>query len=185
MDTKHSAPATNRTAQRGFTLIESAIAMAVTAIVAAAAAPGLRDMIDARRLDGAAASLAADLRFVRTEAIAQRRPLRLSIRTTADASCWIVHTGAAADCTCGTDGVSVCTGGASAIKSVVLPSAERLAVMGNVGSIVFDPLHGTGTPAGTLRLVAANGRAIHHVVNVVGRVRTCSPGAAVPGHPAC
>ena len=185
MDTKHSTPANNRSAQRGFTLIESAIAMVVAAIVATAAAPGLRDVIDARRLDGAAASLAADLRFVRTEAIAQQRPLRLSLRTNAGASCWIVHTGAAAQCACGADGAAVCTGGAIAIKSVVLPSAERLAITGNVGSIVFDPLHGTSTPAGTLRLVAVNGRAIHHVVNVVGRVRTCSPGALVPGHPAC
>ena len=185
MDTKHSAPATKRTAQRGFTLIESAIAMVVTAIVAAAAAPGLRDVLDARRLDGTAASLAADLRFVRTEAMARQRPLRLSVRANAQASCWIVHTGAASECTCGAGGAAVCIGTASAIKSVLLSSAERLSITGNVGSIVFDPLHGTSTPAGTLRLVTANGRAIHHIVNVVGRVRTCSPGASVPSHPAC
>ena len=54
----------------------------------------------------------------------------------------------------------------------------------NVASIAFDPLHGTSTPTGTLRLVDGRGRAVHHVVNVMGRVRSCTP-AGVPGWRAC
>ena len=128
--------------------------MAVTAIVAATAAcPALRDVIDARRLDGAATRLAADVQFVRTEAVARNRAIRLSFHASADATCWIVHTGAAAQCSCDASGAAVCSGGARAIKSVVLPSNERVGVAANVASIVFDPLHGTSTPTGTLRLV--------------------------------
>jgi type IV fimbrial biogenesis protein FimT len=53
-------------------------------------------------------------------------------------------------------------------------------VQANVASILFDPLHGTSTPTGTLRVVADSGRAVHHVVNIMGRVRTCSPAGAAP-----
>ena len=61
------------------------------------------------------------------------------------------------------------------IKTVVLAAADRVSVGANVASIAFDPLHGTSTPTGTLRLVDAGGRAVHHVVNVMGRVRSCTP----------
>ena len=79
----------------------------------------------------------------------------------------------------------MCDAGALAIKSVVLPGAEHISVAGNVGSIVFDPLHGTSTPSGTLRVVDARGRAVHHIVNVLGRVRSCSPQRALPSYPSC
>jgi len=183
MDTKHAG---SLFSQRGLTLVETAIVVALTAIVAATAAPSLAGFIDARRLDGAASRLAADIQFVRSEAIARNRALRLSFHTTANAStCWVIHTGPAAQCECSDDGAAVCNGGAAAIKAAVLPAGERVALAANVGSIVFDPLHGTSTPTGTLRLLAPGGRAIHYVVNVVGRVRSCSPGAAVLGYRAC
>jgi type IV fimbrial biogenesis protein FimT len=54
-----------------------------------------------------------------------------------------------------------------------------------VASVLFDPLHGTSTPAGTWRVIGTGGRAVHHVINVMGRVRSCSPQAAVPGYRAC
>ena len=68
---------------------------------------------------------------------------------------------------------------------MVLPAGERVRVTANVGSIAFDPLHGTSTPTGTLRLVDARGRAVHHIVNVMGRVRSCTPGGAVNGYRPC
>lgn len=171
--------------QRGLSLIEICVAIAVVAIVAASAGPSFAALIDARRLDSAATRLAADLELVRNEARARNRALRLSVQAIAGATCWVVHTGPAAQCTCQADGPALCTGGATEIKTVVLPAAERVALAGNVASIAFDPLHGTSTPTGTLRLVDARGRAIHHVVNVVGRVRSCSPAGAIAGYPAC
>ena len=185
MATTHDAHDTGKNRQHGLTLLEVAIVVAITAIVAAAAAPSFTALIDARRLDSAATRLAADIQFARSEAIARNRSLRLSVLTGAGASCWIVHSGAAAECRCSGDAGAVCGGGARAIKSVVLPGNERVGVAANVASIVFDPLHGTSTPTGTLRLVGARGRAVHHVVNVVGRVRSCSPDGAVPGYSPC
>jgi type IV fimbrial biogenesis protein FimT len=60
-----------------------------------------------------------------------------------------------------------------------------VAVHANVASVLFDPLHGTSTPTGTLRLVGSGGREVQHVVNVMGRVRSCSPLGAVPGYRPC
>ncbi|MGZ5734118.1 MAG: hypothetical protein ACXWJA_18675, partial [Caldimonas sp.] len=68
--------------------------------------------------------------------MARNRTLRLSIRKGVDATCWIVHTGGALDCSC-TAASTVCTGEALATKSVALPSTERVVVSGNVSSIVF------------------------------------------------
>jgi type IV fimbrial biogenesis protein FimT len=181
MGTKHD----HRHSQRGLTLIEAAIVLVVTAIVAATAAPALSKLIEARRLDAAAHQLAADVQLVRSEAVARNQPIRLSFHGDSQSTCWVVHTGAAAQCSCaGGSGPAVCTGGANEIKTVVLGAAERVTVQANVASMLFDPLHGTATPAGTLRLVDGNGRAIHHIVNVMGRVRSCTP-SGVAGWRAC
>ena len=185
MDTKHDETERCTRRERGITLIELAAVLAITAIVAATAVPDLGALIAMRRLQGAASSLAADLQFARSEALARNRSLRLSVRSGADASCWIVHTGAAGACDCSVSAEVVCMPDASAIRSVVLPVVDRLSVAANVGSIVFDPLHGTSTPTGTLRLVDRRGRSVHHVVNIVGRVRSCSPAGVVPGYPVC
>ena len=40
-------------------------------------------------------------------------------------------------------------------------------------------------PTGTLRVLGSQGRAVHHVINVMGRVRSCTPLGAMPGYRAC
>lgn len=170
---------------RGLTLVELAVVVAVVGIAASVAVPGLRDLVDSRRLIGTAARLAADVQFARSEAVSRNRTLRLGFQSIAGASCYVVHTGAAGQCRCALAGPAACTGGAAEIKTVVLADADRVTVDANVASMVFDPRHGTITPAATLRTIDARGRAVHHVVNVMGRVRSCSPGAAVAGFRAC
>ena len=183
MDTKHDTQRRPRR-QHGFSLIEAMVLVAVTATVATAAVPSLVAFIDGRRLDAVATALAADVQFVRTEAVARNRPIRISFHADGANTCWVVHTGAAAECSCGDAAPAVCTAGAGEIKTVVLAAADRVSVRANVASIAFDPLHGTSTPTGTLRLVDTGGRAVHHVVNVMGRVRSCTPNG-VPGWRAC
>src|SRR5438270_250139 len=101
MATKQRATPIGSSGQRGLSLLEVAIVVAIVAIVAAAATPSFTRLVDARRLDGAATRLAADIQWVRTEAIARDRALRLSVLADGGASCWVVHTGAAGDCRCG------------------------------------------------------------------------------------
>ncbi|MES2098225.1 MAG: GspH/FimT family pseudopilin [Pseudomonadota bacterium] len=176
---------TSPSVQRGVTLIEAGIVLAVIAIAAGAAAPGMQDLIDARRLDGAATQLATDIQFIRTEAVARNEALRLSFHATSAGSCYVVHTGNADQCSCSAAGPAQCSGAAREVKTVTIAAAERVTLQANAASVLFDPLHGTSTPTGTLRLTGAGGRAIHHVINVMGRVRSCSPQAAVPGYRAC
>jgi len=171
--------------QRGFTLIEACIVIAVTALVTGAAVPGLQAVLEGRRLSGAATLLATDIQYVRTEALARNRPLRLSFHADGDSACYVIHTGTAAQCTCATEGAALCSEGAEQIKTVHLPASERVGLQANVASVLFDPLHCTSTPAGTLREIGTQGREVRHVINIMGRVRSCSPQGAMPGFKAC
>lgn len=166
--------------QRGVTLVEASIVGAIIAITASTAIPGFQGFIEKQRLDGVATQLATDIQFVRSEAVLRNAALHLSLQAHAWGSCYIIHTGAADQCICQASSPTECSGDAQALKTVQLPAAERVSVQGNVSSILFDPLHGTSTPGGTLKIVAASGRAIHHVVNIMGRVRSCSPHMAAP-----
>jgi len=171
--------------QRGVSLIEAATLLAVIAVVAGTAAPSLQSMIDARRLDAAATQLATDIRFARIEAVARNEALRLSVRPVAGGTCYVVHTGAADACSCAATGPALCSRDAQVLRTVVLQGSDRVTLQANVGSMLFDPVHGTSTPTGTLRLIGTRDRAGHHIVNVMGRGRSCSPAGAVPGYRAC
>ncbi len=172
------------TAQGGFTLIESLVAVAVAVVLLAAAVPGMQTAFERRRLDGAAAQLAADLRYARAEAVARNRTVRVSFQADGSESCYLIHTGPVTQCSC-TGARPACDHDASLVRGVVINHADRLAVRANVASIAFDPLHGTATPTATVQAVGASGDAVDHVVNVLGRVRSCSPGGAVPGWTVC
>jgi type IV fimbrial biogenesis protein FimT len=171
--------------QRGVTLIEACAVIAITAVLATTATPGLQDLIDTRRLEGMATQLAADIQFIRGEAVARNQPLRLSLHASPDGSCYVIHSGAAADCSCDAPGPAQCSGDAREIKTVTFANINRVSLLANTGSVLFDPLHGTSSPTGTLRVVGPGDRAVHHVINVMGRVRSCSPQAAMPGYRAC
>lgn len=167
--------------QRGLTLVEAAVVVGIVAAAATTAAPGLQRLVDQRRLDAAATRLAADLQLARNEAIARNRVVRVSRDETA--GCYLLHTGPAGGCRCDADGGAACDGDSAAIRSVA--ASPRIALQSNAASIAFDPLHGTVTPTATWRLIGSDSRAVHHVVNVMGRVRSCSPDGAVPGYRAC
>jgi type IV fimbrial biogenesis protein FimT len=109
----------------------------------------------------------------------------MSFHADAQGSCYVVHTGATEDCSCNADGSASCSHGAAALRSVRFAQPDALQLHTNVGSILFDPVKGTSTPTGTLRLVAADDRAVHLVVNLMGRVRSCSPDKLVPGYRPC
>ena len=174
-----------RSPSRGLTLIETTIAIAIAAIIVSVAVPSFRSMQERRTLEGRANELATDIHFVRSEAVTRNLSVRMSFRTSAAGSCYVIHTGAAADCRCSADGATQCVNNAREIKTVVLPAINRITLRSNVSSMLFDPTHGTTSPAGTLRLVDSQGKAIHHVVNIMGRVRSCSPQRAIPGFVAC
>ena len=169
----------------GVTLVETCVVLAVMLIVASAALPPLLAFLDRQRLEGAAAELAGDLLFVRTEALARNQPLRLSVYSESGSSCYVVHSGERSDCSCEASGRAACTGDAEPLKTVRWSADDRLVLNANVNSMRFEPAQGTTSPAGSLRISDMHERTISVVVNILGRVRSCTPQGSVPGYRAC
>jgi type IV fimbrial biogenesis protein FimT len=172
--------------QRGVSLVEVCCTVSIVAALAGAIVPSFDSLRVRRAVDGVAAELATELHFARTEAVSRREGVRWSVSHVGTGSCVVVHTGSAADCTCSADGVAVCVPGTQLIKSTYFPASGRVLVTANVASMRFDPVNGTTTPAGTVRIAAAGGApAVHHVVSILGRVRTCTPSGSAPGLRPC
>jgi type IV fimbrial biogenesis protein FimT len=171
--------------QRGITLIESMIGLFVLSVVIGTALPSLQSLRQRAALSGTAAQLETDVQFARGHARAINRTVRLSLGEADGATCYMVHTGPAADCRCGGDRPAVCSGDSELLRSVVLEAKGDVQVRSVSKTVTFDPLKGTVTPTATLRVEARNGRAIHQVVNLLGRVRSCSPLGRSTGELAC
>jgi type IV fimbrial biogenesis protein FimT len=171
---------------RGFSLIELMTIVVVTGIVVTAALPSLAGWVDDQRLRGTAGELAADLQHARLEAVLRNENVRWSVQAESEgAACYLVHTGAAGACRCEPSGAARCDAPAEALKAVPLATDRGLALQASASSVLFAAEHGTATPAATLRLSGRDGRAVQHVVNVMGRVRTCSPQGQLTGYRSC
>jgi type IV fimbrial biogenesis protein FimT len=167
-----------RGTQRGVTLIECCMVLAITGILAGTALPSFKDLLDRRVVEGLSSEVRTDLIYARSEAVARNTGVRVSFYEGAAGRCYVVHTGSRADCQCDGTGPAVCTGDAVALKTVNAAASRGVQVVANVSSMRFDPTNGTTTSAGTVCTVPPSGRAVHHVVNIMGRVRTCQPAAA-------
>lgn len=169
----------------GASLVEALAVVAITAVVAAQALPLLRTQLQRRQLEGAAALLETDLQLARAEAVAANEALRMDIVAPAQGgACIVLHDGRAGACTCGVDGLPACARGVTPRRHTAFPADGAVALRANVRSIAFDPVLGTVSPTGTLRLSNGAGE-LRLVINVMGRVRDCSVGGALPGHRAC
>jgi type IV fimbrial biogenesis protein FimT len=171
--------------QAGLSFIEVLAALAVLSIALGAALPKLGKALERRHLEGASAQLSTDLRLARSLAVARRTGVRLSVQAAQGGSCYVLHTGAAGECSCTDAGTASCTGQGSALRTVGFPAGHTVQVAANSASMLFHPDRGTVTPTGTVQLQGSGGASIQLVVNVMGRVRTCSPKSTVAGLPAC
>lgn len=171
--------------QRGLTLVECVVTLAIIVITLGAALPTFTQARERRHLEGAAAQLATDLRLTRSLAVSHRAPVRFRVQQVSDGSCYVVHTGAAGDCQCTGTGTSSCRGSAQALRTVGFERGGPVQLASNSASMLFDADRGTVTPTGTLSLQLQGGVTIRQIVNIMGRVRSCSPGAAAVGYAAC
>ena len=176
-----------RTVQLGVSLVEAMIVLCVVSVVIGSSIPSLGSLRQKADLAGAAAQVETDVQFARGQAVALNRTVQLTLREADGATCYIVHTGPAADCTCSgrEPGSSACENGSRLLRAVSFASQGMVQVRSASKSITFDPVTGTVTPTATLRVEARDGRRIHQIVNLLGRVRSCSPQAGVAGERAC
>ena len=171
--------------QRGVSLVDSLIALCITAVALGTALPEFNKARERHHLEGAAAQLETDIMYTRSLAVARNQGVRMGFESLQAGTCYTVHTGAANACSCDADGVATCSAGAEAIRTVYFPAQGPVALRANVRSILFDPRLGTSTPTGTLRVLGRGDAAIHQIVNIMGRVRSCSPAGSVAGYPRC
>jgi type IV fimbrial biogenesis protein FimT len=171
---------------RGVSLVESMITLAVTAVTLGTVVPGFGDMHDRRRLEGAAAQIETELQYARSLAVEQRQTVRMSFHGEAGHSCYVVHTGGPGDCRCdqGEAREAVCEGDARALRTAHFEAATGLRLSSNAASIGFDAVKGTVTPTATLQLANAHDDRLRLVVNIMGRVRACTP-TGLAGYKAC
>jgi type IV fimbrial biogenesis protein FimT len=73
----------------------------------------------------------------------------------------------------------MCVNGAQLIGTRRIEGALPVAIMSNSDSVAFSAEFGTATPTATVRVLNTAGEEIQVVVNLMGRVRSCSPTATL------
>lgn len=174
---------------RGVTLAEVMIVIAIIGIIAAFAAPSYQEMIERNRLKQAVEALEADLQWMRTEAIK-----RSCASTSTDRNNWVSFDTTAWSYsiyrkagTCGCPAGSDCldrTGTSANHPGITMVSAT----FGSTSPPYtgFDFRRGMALLAGNIRL-----RSDHYTAKVVvspaGRVQICNIATTkgLPGYPTC
>lgn len=170
----------------GGSLVEALVVVVIVSTLMAMAVPATTRLVETKRLEGLAVGLAMDIQFARGDAVARNRPLRLRVQSDAGGSCYVLHTGSAGDCICSSSGSSACsTSAQSVVKTVQLTTTEGVQLQSNVPSMLFDPHRGMVSPTGSLTLSSQDGKRLRQIVNLLGRIRTCSPDGSVAGYPTC
>lgn len=181
-----AATHTRRHTARGVSLVEVLCVLTITALLLGGALPMAHELRQGQRLQAVAALLETDIHLARSTAISTGQPVRLVVQAlAAGGSCYLLHTGAPDACDCGPQGQARCEAGTEPLRHESLPAAGGVTLATLSRPLVFDGRKATVTPTATLRLTASDGRAIHQVVNIMGRVRSCSPGGSVAGLRAC
>lgn len=173
-----------RQALRGVSLIETAVSTTVLATLIGVAAPSLVEQTTRQRLQAVAAQFETDLQLARAEAVLRSQSVRLTFLQDAFGSCYVVHSGAAADCRCDSSGQALCTAGTSALRVAAIRQDLAIELRSSSPSMLIDAVGGTVTPTATVQLRSPAG-SLHQVVNIMGRVRTCTPDGSMPGHRRC
>ena len=169
----------------GLSIVECLIATAVVTVSVGSGLPGFKSSVERRQLEGVAAQFETDMQYTRSLAVAHNRTLRVSFDSDAGGSCYVIHTGAPNACHCASDGLPVCAANAQAFRAVRQAAGGGVQVSSNSHSMVFEPVGGTVTPTATVRVTGHSGAAVHKIINLLGRVRTCTPTANLPGYKRC
>lgn len=176
--------------QRGVTLVEAAATLCICGISATIAVGTLSTTLVKQRLAGVSAELATDLRYARSEAVARGQQVRIAFFTSEPASCYVIHTGPKGSCSCNSVGVTTCSADAQQLKTQHMAHDRRVRLIDRSidNSIGFNPTNGTVTPTLTVNAIADDGRTISTIVNIMGRVKHCTPrneNERVSGYPIC
>jgi|APTNR8051073442_1049403.scaffolds.fasta_scaffold103593_1 type IV fimbrial biogenesis protein FimT len=173
-------------AQRGLSLVEQTITLAIAALAVGSALPGLDRLRQAQQLEGMAARLQTELHYARSIALERRQGTRLSFEALPQGGwCYVIHTGGSRDCRCDHPDGARCSSAAEALRHMHGAHSPLRQLSSNSRSLLFDPALGTVTPTASIDLQDNHGRSLRLVVSIMGRVRSCSPEGSLPGHKPC
>lgn len=192
--------------QRGFTLVELMIAIAVIAILLMLAAPSFVDYMRVQRLKGVNAQLVTDLQYARTEAASRNGDVYIHFKTLADdasMSCYTIYMITNADweltCDCTQPPGSSCTDEHTVeIRTVQVPVGTGVQLSLPVNQPAsFGFIAETGALRVDHRLVAVrlsevrvlasidSARVLRTTVGRSGRPTVCTPAGGVMGVASC
>lgn len=169
-------------AHAGMTLIEALMVVAILAIIATAALPSMRDLIERQHLRGAAADIHAEFLTARMEALRRNIAVSLSFSIDPEAGRWCLAPSDNGACNCFHDDDCVMTD--APVRIMRNDGFGAVAVSTNFSdtdTATFHPVRGTAN-AGTVRLGVGDNE-IEIRVSSLGRVRICSND--LHGYPSC
>jgi type IV fimbrial biogenesis protein FimT len=178
--------------QRGVTLIELVVGMAITAMLLGMGAYGFGNWIRNTQTRTAAESILAGLQLARAEAVRRNTPVRFQLTTTPDNSCGLLPAGAAGGANwvvSQDDPTGACASAASDTAAPRLIQTRAAAegsananVMASQSVIVFTGLgRVTPVPAGDINIIVtssgggSDSRRLWVTVSMGGQVRMCDP----------
>ena len=159
--------------QRGLTLLEISIALALLAVLGAIAVPSLGARLDQQRLYSAAESMVADVNEARFEAARQGRALHVVMQP-GDNWCWAVAT--LATCPCGQ---------AQACELRSAQQRDHGGVRLLAGQTLQLGANGRAEASGSATLESRRGSRLRVDVQLLGRPRVCTLTGSAARYPAC
>lgn len=160
----------------GHSLIQALVCLAILATLSVQALVMATGWIQAQRSDAMAKKLRNAFVFARSEALSSRVEHRISFFNSTSGSCLVVYSSTASTrCTCNSNGQAVCAAGAVARLVEVLPHSTGIQLSSNSASVGIEPRSGLVTPTVSVDLRPTIAPPTRHIVNISGRLRTCSP----------
>ncbi|WP_157475255.1 GspH/FimT family pseudopilin [Lysobacter sp. Root494] len=183
---------------KGFTLVELMVTLAVIAILAATAAPSLREFFERYRLRGAVEDVLTVFATARQGAVKADRNVK--VKFSSDTSDWCVGGIQQADpaagelapvdpapCACET-APDTCL--VSAQRLVAAADGRGVTMASGGATITFDSKNGTLTPLSpaSVTFLSSTGRyGLEVQISPLGQARACRPASKdpFPGYPTC
>ena len=171
----------------GWTLIELLVVGAIATIVLGLGIPKLQGIKQHRRLSSMADTVLTDVQHGRSEAARLGTSVQLRFSEHPQGTCYLVHTGPKNACRCGDDQQIACSKQGGVLKSEWIPRQTQIAVKANYSpmTITLDPRTGTATPGFRVNITSDDGEHIRHIVNSMGRIKSCTTTVGRNSLPKC
>ncbi|HJV25669.1 MAG TPA: GspH/FimT family pseudopilin [Aromatoleum sp.] len=178
---------------KGFTLTETLIVVSILGVLIAVAQPTMQNLMDARRVTGAAEAIETILQTARSESVSQMRPMVVSYSMNGSVN-WAVGLRDSSSCDPNVADLDASESCSLPIGDVrirkIIDHLEYPGVTAHADRAFtkFEPLRATAHGSNvTVNIAGSSGKEIHVIVAPIGRVRSCSPtgSAHIPGFPVC